>query len=380
MKRYGRSTLHEFLGDCLVYRNLQTQDASLPGLKEVAQAVGLPSGRIPRKSEGDYARVILYLLQTAQAKRGVAQPLKRLLFVGDTRLLDSTAFGNLCLASGWPGLAFIGAEDSKPASVEVVAHESGQPLYLANRWAALADFAAYAPGHGMPVDETTAVVIDIDKTALGARGRNGQVIDRARVQAVQDTVAAVLGEAFDLAEFRKAYDLLNQPEFHPFTADNQDYLAYVCLALGSGLYRLDEVVDEVRAGRLKSFAQFIEVVEKKRTAISPELAAIHDSIYATVRAGDPTPFKDFRRNEYLRTICCFGSLEDDAPVENMLEEEILITQEVRQAALAWQAQGALLFGLSDKPDEAATPTAEQAKEGYLPIHQAETHAVGIGQI
>jgi hypothetical protein len=60
----------------------------------------------------------------------------------------------------------------------------------------------------------------------------------------------------------------------------------------------------------------------------------------------------------------------------LLNQEILITEEVRQAALAWQRQGALLFGLSDKPDEAALPAAEQAALGYLPLHLAWTHAAG----
>jgi len=219
-------------------------------------------------------------------------------------------------------------------------------------------------------------VIDIDKTALGARGRNGQVIDRARVQAVQDTVATLLGGDFDLDAFLRAYNLLNQPEFHPFTADNQDYLAYICLMLGSGLYQLEKIVEDVRAGRLASFEQFITIVDAQNAALPVKLADIHSEIYANVRAGDPTPFKAFRRNEYLRTIHCFGSLSDDTSLERLLDQEILITQEVRAAALAWQKQGALLFGLSDKPDEAATPTPELAAQGYQPIHRAETHAVG----
>ena len=94
-----------------------------------------------------------------------------------------------------------------------------------------------------------------------------------------------------------------------------------------------------------------------------------------MQTGDPTPFKAFRRQEYLRTITCFGKLPDNAAVENMLAQEILVTGEVRQVALVWQTQGALLFGLSDKPDEAATPTEDLEKAGYEPIHRALTHVV-----
>ena len=376
MKNYGRTSLDEFLGNRVVYRNLNPADPTLPRLAEAALKVGLPAGSIPRKTDADYARVIVHLLGRAQEMRRVSSPLRRVLFVGDTRLLDGTAFDNICLAGNLPGLAFIGSENVKPAAVEIVPDDAGQTLYLSNRWAGLADFDQYAASSGFPCDESTAVIVDIDKTALGARGRNGHVIDRARVQAVHNTVAALLGAAFNEALFSGAYELLNQPEFHPFTGDNQDYLAYVCLILGSGLYQLNQVVADIRGKRLASFEQFIAEVDARSGQLPAELAAIHADIYANVRAGDPTPFKSFRRNEYLVTIGCFGNLPDDASMDSLLAEEILVTQEVREMAKAWQSRGALLFGLSDKPDEASTPTPELAAKGFLPIHQMPTHAVG----
>jgi hypothetical protein len=376
MKNFGRTSLSEFLGDWVVYRNLVPADPSLPALDALRGELDLPTGQIPRKSEAAYARVIVHLLQAAQKLRDRAEPIRRLLFVGDTLLLDGTAFANICQAGAWPGLAFIGSENAKPASIQVAPNNSGQMLYQANRWAALADFDRYAVDYGFPVDASTAVIVDIDKTALGARGRNGQVIDAARVQAVQDTVAGLLTDHFDPQAFRSAYDLLNQPEFHSFTADNQDYLAYICLILNSGLYQLEQMVTEVRSAQLASFEQLIARVEEHRLDLPPDLRAIHADIYDRVRQGDPTPFKSFRRNEYQTTIRCFGSLPDDAPLEALLAQEILVTQEVRQAALDWRSRGALLFGLSDKPDEAAVPIPDLATRGYLPIHRAETHAVG----
>jgi hypothetical protein len=376
MKNYGRTSLNEFLGERVVYRNLEPADPGLPGLKELMDVVDIAPGKIPRKSEADYARVIVKLLEQAQVLRGVRRAIKRLLFVGDTQLLDGTAFYNICLAGEWPGLVFIGSENAKPASIEVLPNDAGQRLYLANRWTALVDFAGYAASCGFPTDESTVVILDIDKTALGARGRNGQVIDKARVQALQDTVAGLLGAAFDLQAFHTAYDLLNQPEFHPFTADNQDYLAYICLILGSGLYRLEEIVADIRGKRLVAFEGFLAQVDAQARELPPRLAELHADIYANVKKGDPTPFKSFRRNEYLTTIRCFGQLEDSAPVEALLAQEILVTQEVREVAHHWQKQGALMLGLSDKPDEAATPSAELARQGYLPIHQAVTHSAG----
>jgi hypothetical protein len=61
---------------------------------------------------------------------------------------------------------------------------------------------------------------------------------------------------------------------------------------------------------------------------------------------------------------------------DILNQEIVITKEVQEKALEWRFKGALLFGLSDKPDEASVPSKELAMQGYLPIHRVETDVVG----
>ena len=375
MKNYGRTSVSEFLDDRIVYRNLAPADSRLPALDQVRPRVGLPEGLIPRKSELEYARVIAYLLREARALDRPGVPIERLIYVGDTRLNDGNAFANICRAGGWPGLAFIGSEREDLPQVDVEEGEGGA-LYLANRWAALDDFDRFCRERQHPVDERAAVVVDLDKTALGARGRNDRVIDQARVEAVRRTVGGLLGSGFDAGGFQVTYDFLNQPRFHPFTSDNQDYLAYLCLILGSGLYVLDPLVDEIDSGRMVSFPQFIDAVEARSAELPADLRGIHAGIYANVQRGDPTPFKEFRYNEYLTTTARMGHLDDDASIPDLLAGEILITQEARQAALAWKEQGALLFGLSDKPDEASVPGPELAARGCLPIHRVETHAVG----
>ncbi len=82
------------------------------------QQVGLPVGSTPRKNEPEYARVIVYLLEQCLQQDRPGGKIERLVFVGDTRLLDGTAYANLCQAGGWPGLAFIGSEDKQPAGVQ----------------------------------------------------------------------------------------------------------------------------------------------------------------------------------------------------------------------------------------------------------------------
>lgn len=372
------AAVSEFLGDRIVFRNLEPVDARLPCLDEIREAAGLKAGIIPRKSEPEYARAIVQLLRRARELVAPGRKIERLAFIGDTRMNDGMAFANLCAAGGWPGLAFIGSENSAPPEVKVEPAGNGLSLYLANRWAALEEFDRFCTGQSLPLDAAAAVVVDLDKTAIGARGRNARTIDQARVDAVYQTVAGLLGPGFDPAAFRQAYDLFNQPEFHPFTRDNQDYLAYVCLILSSGLEDRQALAGEVRSGRLVSFYEFIERMDDRRERLPAALGAIHEQVYANVQAGDPTPFKAFRRNEYRTTVGRMGLLGDDAPVEKLLAEEIVVTQEVRQMALRWLERGALLFGLSDKPDEASLPTPELAAQGWKPIHRAETHVVGEG--
>jgi hypothetical protein len=383
MKVYGRTSVHEFLGDYIVYRNLIPLDRRLPSLDDVREQASVPERATPRKSQPAYARVIVQLLRAARKLDAPsARPeIERLMYVGDTRMNDGTAFANIARAGGWPGLAFIASEKEAPAEIEISEQADGA-LYLTNRWAAIADVASgpsfeqFCRSQDFQIDEHTAIIVDLDKTALGARGRNDHVINQARVEAVRRTVGGLLGDAFDPDAFQAAYDELNQSEFHPFTADNQDYLAYICLILGSGLYQVGTVVEQVRAGRMTSFAQFITEVDARAADLTASLREIHDRVYGRVQAGDPTPFKAFRYNEYHATVERMGCLDDGASVEDLLAHEIVITQEVREAALRWRTQGALLFGLSDKPDEASIPTKELADEGFQSIHRVETHAVG----
>jgi hypothetical protein len=310
MKSYGRAALGEFLGDSVVYRNLVPCDNRLPPLEEICIQLDLLVGRVPRKSESDYARILARLLRLARELDAPGVQIKRLIYIGDTKLLDGTAFENICLTGNWPGIAFIGSENDLPQSIEIVPLVGEQTLYLSNRWAALSEFDQYCSSVGFAVDESTAVLIDIDKTAFGARGRNAHVIDQVRMQAVEDTVADLLGGDFDEETFKKAYGQLNQVDFHPFTTDNQDYLAYICLILGSGLYNFNNILGRVRNGELTSFLEFINEVDSRKTGLSPVLAEIHGEIFTNVQSGDPTPFKAFRRSEYLTTIRRMGFLDE----------------------------------------------------------------------
>ncbi len=371
MKVHGRACVADLLGDFIVYRNLVPLDPHLPGLPQLRDWFRLARDYVPRKSSPEYAQVVVEILKAAQ-RRADQPPLTRLVYIGDTRVNDGIAFSNLCRAGDWPGMAFICAEDDRPARLEVVEGETGT-LVFSNRWAGIDEFAGLCKSRRVPIGVGTAVVIDLDKTLLGARGRNDRVIDQVRVEAMQATLAGVLGDGFSAAAFAADYAALNRPEYHAFTTDNQDYLAYICLILGTGIIRRDELIAAVRAGRMRGIADLIEYVDARAEELPAKVRVVHEQVSASIARGDPTPFKEFRRAEFRATVARMGRLNDNAAVEELLREEIVITHEIMTAAARWHDRGALLFGLSDKPDEASVP---EATDERLPVHRAVTHMVG----
>ena len=355
-----RASLYDLLGDLVVYRNLEPADERL-------RRPQFTEGAIPRKADPAYAQAILRILSQAQALRS-DQRLERLIYIGDTAMNDGQAIRNL--GQHLPIYGFIGHErlgESKRIEIE-------DGVMLANRWAALADFIHFLQREGFAFDETTAVLLDLDKTAFGARGRNSHAIDAARVEAVRRTVEEVLGGDFDEGEFRAVYDELNQSQYHPFTADNQDYLAYICLMVSGGVYGFTQLLADLKAERMSTFAQFIEACAER--AIGDELVPVHQEVYANFRRGDPTPFKSFRYREYEETVKRMDRLPDEADEERVLAEEIVITREVADVCRFLKGRGALLFGLTDKPDESSIPRPGLAQKGYLSLHRVTMKVVG----
>jgi len=357
-------SLHELLGDLVIYRKLEPCDARTPGLGELAPRLGLEPGRLPRKSEPEYAAVVVEILREAQAQRLPGRPLKRLLYLGDTWMNDRGAIQNL--RTHLPTLGFIGCDEAgAPRRVQV---EEG--VMITNRWAALTDFVEWVQSQGFTLDEETAAVIDLDKTAFGARGRNDGTIDAARVEAVRRTAEEVLGGTFDEGAFLPIYNELKRPPYHPFTADNQDYLTYICLMASAGVYPFDKLMDDLSSGRLRSFTQFIETCNRTLDQQQGHMIfPVHREVYDNHRQGDPTPFKTFRYREYLATVARMDALPDETQPEELFRREIVLTGEVMEVARLFKERGVLLFGLTDKPDEASIPPPELAAQGYLPLHR-----------
>ena len=114
---FGKSSLFDIWGDFIVYRNLVPADQRLPAIGELRQRLSLQSPNLPRKTDSDYAQVVAEQLRQARRLELPGAALQRLVFIGDTRLLDATAFQNLCAAGGWQGWAFIGRDEMGAATL-----------------------------------------------------------------------------------------------------------------------------------------------------------------------------------------------------------------------------------------------------------------------
>jgi hypothetical protein len=148
------------------------------------------------------------------------------------------------------------------------------------------------------------------------------------------------------------------------------------MLVGCGWRSLDDLADRITGGALSSFGVLLERVSDSSGSLPPRVRDVHFDVTAAVEAGDPTPFKRFRRTEFQETVKRMSQAEDAGDVEAVLASHITVTKEVRKIALEWRSSGALLFGLSDKPDEASIPTENLAAQGYLPLHRTPALVVG----
>jgi hypothetical protein len=372
---FGRGRLADFSGDMVIYRNLEPIDRRVPGLRHAYIDMELRTDQIPRKQDPDYAKAATWFLHKIQELRRATLSLTEMIFLGDTLFNDGQAYRNIVAYSRLRGGCFIGAERSEQEPAFNL-DEAG--VYTANRWQMLADWVAMLRQQGFALDQRTAVIIDIDKTALGAKGRNDRVIDRARLTGIFRTMDSVLGDKFDRTAFERHYNELNRARYHQFTADNQDYLAYICLVLNTNLITFDELLEEANTNSLDNFEQFIRWVNSRmmiNPAVGEPLRETHEAVLSSVQNGDPTPFKRFRRQEFLSTLEYMGNLDDDATAEELLTGEITLTEEVYELSMWLKARGCAILCLSDKPDEASTPDRRSAS-ALLPLHRAETHRVG----
>ncbi len=343
----NRATIADLTGDTVIYRDLEACDPALPRLAELRAGLRMPAGPPPRKRDRDYARVVLALARRAQALRGGA-PLKALAVIGDTendRLLTEhlNALGEL------PAYGFIG--EDRPVAPENLVWQGA--VGVATRWHLIEPWAARLRAQGLAWGHT-AMLIDIDKTLLGPRGRSDGAIDDARAEGALAVASALAGPGLDVAAFRRTYTELCRKEWHGFTLDNQDYVAATALLSVAGAIELEDLRTAVLTGEALSFATLLNTITPD---VPPWLMGLHTELRERVAAGDPTPFKAFRRAELSATLA------------RMADGRLALCGVLFDLCTRLASEGALCLAASDKPAESALPDAEQLAVGMLPLHR-----------
>lgn len=342
----GRTTIADLTGDYVIYRDLQPCDPALPGLATLRTVLGLPANVTPRKRDVAYARVILALARAAQALRN-GPPLTTVAVIGDTendRLLtvhlqslgEITAYG------------FIGVD--RPVAPATL--EWDDAVATATRWALAQQWASELAARGVDWAQT-AVLIDIDKTLLGPRGRSDGAIDDARAEAALMVATELLGDQFDRSLFRRNYAELCRREWHRLTLDNQDYTVALALFATVEVFDLPAIEVQLAAGLSPTLLELLIAAQQ----VPVELQALRKQLIERIEAGDPTPFTQFRRAELVTTAA------------RMADGRLALSSELFRLGQDLHARGALLLAASDKPAESALPSPEQAAAGLLPLHR-----------
>ena len=328
---------------------------------------------MPRKARDEaYVALLCYYLDRLQEDRG-APPLERLLYLGNRLERDQSTLAHFRAVSPLRMMVFLCEENLER---DRLVNERDGTMH-ANRWDAIADFAKLIQRSRFPLDERVAVVVDMDKTIIAARGRNDVLLNRSRVEGAKLTIQELLGDRFEARRFEAAHAELNQPKYHFFTEDNQDYVTYIALMASALVYPVTELVEDVAFGQVEGFADYLQATgERLSKHPLKELWSVYQEVSTFYGRGDPTVFKSFRARQFESTQARIDRLPADADEATLLAEEIVITREVLDFCRLLKERNACLLMISDRPDESLVPDAAMAAQGLQPVHRTPIKVVG----
>ncbi len=340
--KYKRGKLSDIFGNYIVFRELNPADKNLPQFSEIKTAHSLT--KLPRKKDEEYAKALYYIFSKAK-------DFNKVFYIGDTLMSDASVIKNFLKFPEIETFGIITREG------EIGKFEFRENFLLSGRWADLEKAFSVCEEKVFRADERTVLIIDIDKTAIGARGRNDKAIDKARLDAIRELAEEIFGK-IDEEKFSKAYQIANKKEFFYITEDNQDIVYLLSFFVYEGTVSEDELSG-------KKFENAKELIEKVSVR-NPVLKKYAETILKNIEGKNPTAFPEFRKKEFLKTIARADFLPDKTPVAELLSEEITITGEVYRLALKLKKRGVLVFGVSDKP---ALSTMPQEGSSLPPVYE-----------
>ncbi len=329
-----KGKISDLIGDNIFFRELRPQNPDLVPIDVVLYRLNLD--KVPRKKDPEYPHVISCYLN-------LLGDFDRILFLGDTMLNDRTFARGLINLGEYRVIALITSENE---DVFQLREEDG--IIFSNRWSFVLELPDFLKKRDFFIDEKTAIILDIDKTLIGARGRNHTAIDLARATAVYE-LFRMTGSDKDFDELKKIYDRVNSPAYHHITHDNQDLVALFSIAIAAG-----ELHDPA--------GDYVDVVKKLSSSPNEATRRFAREVYENIMKKEATLFPSFRRMEYYTTIRFMDRFEDE-PLDRILAEEILITGEIYDT---FSDVLSTIIALTDKPEISSLPPEG---EDLPPVHR-----------
>jgi len=348
---YKRDNLNTIFENYIVFRELNPLREELPSFSELKKQLKLDF--LPRKKDPEYAKVLSFLFK----KIG---DFEKVIYFGDTYLNDGSVIKNLTELNEYKVFGVI-TEEKEQDYIKFKGN-----MILNTKWRNLLPILEILEKRDFLLDEKTIVVIDIDKTFIGARGRNNKAIDKARTDAITSIIKDALGE-IEEDRFDYIYSRLNRRSLHSFTGDNQDIVAIMSILFYGDYYALGRFIREFYAGNWREPLEFFNTI-----TIPPNDKAykLLEEVKENLLKKNPTAFPTFREKEFNCTLKRMDFLPDVSDVRKLLNEEILITKEVYDVGLIAKNKGALVFGLSDKPELSSIPKGRK-KSTAIYLKQAK---------
>ena len=348
---YKRAKLNDIYEDYIVFRELNPIKKSLPQFNEIQSKLGF--SHLPRKKENplDYVKALSYIFQSVR-------PFQKILYIGDTNMSDGGVIKAFTALRTYQIVGII-TQEEKENKIEFEGN-----IVKSTKWMNMKHILKMVEDNGFHIDYNTVVIIDIDKTFIGARGRNDKAIDNARMDAII-SIAKKIFPSFDRETFSQIYSTINAKKFYPLTNDNQDIVSIISIVIYSGAISLKQFEKAFELGIIKNPISFFGSCKIKNEL----LENIVENVKNNIKMKNPTPFPTFRNEEFKSTIERMDFLTDNTPKEKLLKEEIMITKEVYEVGEIAKMNKAVVFGVSDKPILSSVPKVYSLLK---PIYEKET--------
>jgi hypothetical protein len=391
LSSHGQGKIKSIFGGRIVLRRMERLDTK--------ESLLTSSAGFLRKYRPQYAKAISEHLKSRYPD------VTHLFYVGDTYKNDGTLIRNL-QTLGWDTTGFICEPKLR------IARLLFNNILYTNRWT---DLVGVTRDMQTKAGPNMLAIFDIDQTLWAPKGVHEGPLITSRIRAMSRLVDEYVADPdSDVARRAKArvkslYREISEVKYHPFTLDNEDFKAVICVFLGLNLlfdqHRLESGGREAGAaffeelGRLgtKDFLELTRtkylppftrsqrddeanithfIMETLSTAQTYQyslygetngilVAKVVDHLRDVFRetiGNAPIQYATFRAKEFEETLSCAGG-------NGRFDDQLVLNKPVWDVAIWLERRGAHLLALSDRPDESTvSPSGESLLDTTMTIY------------